>query len=106
MTASLRTSSETQDLSPPTQKQQRRLGLILGRRGHLAFNGEVSQKRLDLGCAHVLRVALVVEQDEATRPVDISAFGANGIVTDPDFTAKPVEQARGLGLGRQAGRSL
>ena len=36
-----------------------------------------------------------MEQDEAARPVDTGAFGANGTVTAPDFGAQPVEQTRG-----------
>ena len=53
------------------------------RRGDIAFHFQVSQKRLDLGRAPVSRVALVVEQDEATRPIDIGAFGANRMVRYP-----------------------
>ena len=68
------------------------------RRGHIAFKRKVSQRRLDLGGAHVLRVALVVKQDKAARPIDAGAFGADGVMPHPNFTANPVEQARRWGL--------
>ena len=80
--------------------------MILNRRSHISLDRKPSQESLYLQRAHVFQVALVVEQDEATRPIDISAFGANGVVTHPNFTPKPVEQTRRLGLRRQAGRCL
>lgn len=53
---------------------------------------------------HVVRVALAVEQHEAERPVDVGAFGANGIVTHSNLATKPVEQTRRFGLVCEVGR--
>ena len=44
----------------------------------LACFTQEAQKRLHLRRTHVLPMALVVEQDEAARPVDIGAHGVNG----------------------------
>ena len=73
--------------------------MILNRRSHISLDRKPSQESFHLQRAPVFRVALAVEQDEAAGVFDVGAFGANGVVTHPNFTAKPVEQTRRLGLG-------
>jgi len=36
------------------------------------------------GGAHLVGVALVVEENKAADPVNVGLFGADGIVLDPD----------------------
>lgn len=68
----------------PIKKQQCTLGLVLGRRRHPAHHGQMRQKRLDLGRAHVPRVPLAVEQDEPTYPIDVRILGTDAVVQPPD----------------------
>ena len=50
-------------------------GLILRRSRHVALYGQVCQERVDLCYAHVERMALVVEEHEATSPADVGLAG-------------------------------
>lgn len=74
------------------EKQQCGQGMVLGGRGHAALGGQGGKKRLDLRRAHVDRVALAVEQDEALDPVAIGLLGAQAVVTGADGRAHLVEQ--------------
>jgi hypothetical protein len=71
-----------QDL--PVQEQQGRQRLVLRRRGHLAFHGQVCEKGLDFARPHVPRMALVVEEDESPRPLNILCFGSDTIMLQPE----------------------
>src|SRR4029453_313834 len=73
------------------EKQQGVKDLILRRAGHLAGHGEMGQKRLDLRGPHLLGVAFVVEQDIASHPVEVGAFGTNRVVFAPDDVPSPLE---------------
>lgn len=49
----------------------------------------------DLRFAHLSGMALLVEEDEASDPIDINGLGANAVVLDPQMPADTVEQSRG-----------
>jgi hypothetical protein len=49
---------------------------------------------LDLSRAHLLRMALAVKEDEASRPIYIRLLGADCRLPNPDGVAQAVEQAR------------
>jgi hypothetical protein len=55
----------------------------------------VGEERLHLGAAHVLRMALGVEQDEARDPIHIGLLGAVGIVLEAQRVANLIEQFLG-----------
>jgi len=46
--------------------------------------GEVGEKDVDLGSAHVFRMALIVKKDEAARPIYVVFFRAVGVVFEMD----------------------
>lgn len=54
-------------------------GLVLSGGCHVEVKIEVAQKGGDLFFAHLLRVTLIVEENEAADPVDIGLFGANAV---------------------------
>ena len=63
------------------EEEQSTEGLILGGGGDILVHGQVGEKGLDFWCAHLSRVADVVEVDVALDPVDVGFFGANGAVS-------------------------
>ncbi len=69
-------------------------GLILSGSRHLALHGQVSDALagFDFRRAHLLRVTLVMEEDEAPGPIDIGIFSANGVVLRLERLAHLVEQ--------------
>ena len=48
----------------------------------MALDGQVGQKRLDLGSAHFRRIALAVKEDEALRQIDVRGLRADRVVAD------------------------
>lgn len=36
-------------------------------------------------------MAVVVEEDESFNPIDVGAFGADGVVADADFAGESIE---------------
>lgn len=80
------------------EKENRRLGLVLGGGRDLAHYREVRQKRLDLGCTHFAWMPLAVEENEASNPGHVLLFGAIAVVLDPETLPDLVEQA-GAGVG-------
>ena len=75
-------------------------GLVLGRGGDIAFMGEVEEESLDpstgsgqrfLG-AHLAGMAFVVEKNEAAHPVDVSLFGAVGVVLGAQDVTSLIEK--------------
>jgi len=53
---------------------------------------QVSQKGFDLRPAHVVRMAFVVEEDEAFDPEDVTLLGAVGIVLEANGVAYLIEE--------------
>ena len=76
----------------PVQEQQRAARLILRRRGDMARDREIGEKRLDFRRAHRRRMALAVKMDVASNPVDIRLLGADAVMLQPDPMANLVEQ--------------
>lgn len=62
------------------QIQQRRLGVVLRGGLHLPVYRQMAQEGLYLRRAHVLRVALAIEQDEAAHPVHVGLLGTDAVV--------------------------
>jgi hypothetical protein len=48
-------------------------------------------------------MALVVEKDEASNPVDVSLLGAKAVVQEPDAVADTIEEAPGRLFTLRAG---
>lgn len=71
----------------PIKEQDRVERLILRRGGDIASYSKIAQKGCYLGGAHVTRVAFVVEQDEASDPLQIRLLGADAVVTEADHFA-------------------
>jgi len=64
---------------------------------HTPLDRQVGEELLDLGAAHVARMPLLVEEDEAGDPLDITRLGGAGVVADAQDLANLVEQAGRLG---------
>ena len=75
--------------------------LILGGGRHVFLDGQVSQKGLDFSFAHLLGMTLVMEQDEALDPAQISLFCADTVVLEADQIPYLVQQFRLLSRGRR-----
>jgi hypothetical protein len=80
------------------QEEQGAEGLVLGGSGDVLVGGEVREEGFDLGRVHILRVPLVVEQDEAPDPVKVGLLGAQGIVLASEGLLDLAEERRGLGV--------
>jgi hypothetical protein len=52
------------------------------------------QERLDLGPAHLLRMALAVKVDGAAHPVQLRVLGAQAVVPHPQSLTILLEQLR------------
>jgi hypothetical protein len=81
----------------PVEEEQCAQRLVLGGRGHVVLHGQRTQKLRDLGPAHLRRMALAVEEDEAADPGDIGLLGAAAAVARPEGGADLVEQPRRAG---------
>ena len=70
------------------QEHHRVHGLVLRLRRDLPAIREIGQERLDRLRTQLARVAVPVEAEEATDPVDVVALGGQGVVVCPqDLTA-------------------
>jgi hypothetical protein len=62
----------------PIQKQQRRFGLILSRRRHLALNRQIGQELGYRNSAQFLWMAFVIKKkNKSANPIDINVFSSN-----------------------------
>ena len=84
--------TDIQDVA--VQEQQRGERLVLGRGGDLPVDGEPGQEAAHLAGAHLPGVPLVMEQDEATNPVDVGVLGAGAVMPRSEGRSYAVEQAR------------
>ena len=57
----------------------------------MLLNCQVGQKLRDLAFAHLIRMALVVKEDEAPYPVNVNLLGADRIMFYPQLPADAVE---------------
>src|ERR1035438_3456295 len=61
------------------QVQQRRQGLVLGRRGHIKVARQVGQKQRHFLGTHVAGMALVVEKYEPLDSANVDLLGAKAV---------------------------
>jgi len=54
------------------------------------------QEHFDLGRAHIARVALGMEQDKPSHPIDAGVLGADAVIQSPDAAHA---SSRSFGLG-------
>lgn len=50
------------------------------RRFRLGLHGQMGEKCFHLGCPHLRGMPLLMEQDEAPDPIDVSLLGADAVV--------------------------
>lgn len=55
----------------------------------------MSQESLSLGSAHLVRMALAMEQNEPLGPLHILRFHSDAVMFDPDYVADLIEQLWG-----------
>jgi hypothetical protein len=80
-------------------------GLVLGRGADVALDGQVRQEAVDLGRAHLQRVPIAVEEDEAAHPGNVGLLGAQAAMAQPNGGAQPIQEFRLLpALGRTGWR--
>ena len=58
----------------------------------MVFDCQVRQKKGDFFFAHLIGVALVMKENETANPIDVSLFGPNAVVFDPQMPADAVEK--------------
>jgi len=66
--------------------------LVLRRSGDAAIDRQMRQERANLDWFHLMRVPLVVEQDELLDPADVSLFRPAGQVSHPAGIGHLVEK--------------
>lgn len=76
------------------QKDQGIHGLVLGRRRHVALDGQMGEKRLDLGFGgeEVVTRPHGVEPDEADDPLDVGALRVERVVVQPEHLADVIQE--------------
>ena len=85
----------------PVEEEMRGERLVLRRGGDAALDGEVREEGHDLERAHLVGMALSVEEDEAADPVDVGVLGAARQVAQARALAHAVEEAGRRGEGRR-----
>jgi hypothetical protein len=75
------------------QEEQGAEGLVLGGGGAVLVTGEVGKEGFDFYLTHMARVPFAVEEDEASHPVQVLAFGAQRVMFAAQGVARPIEQA-------------
>ena len=58
----------------------------------MAIKCEVTQESGDLFFTHLLRVTLIVEEDETANPIDVSLFSADAVAFDAQVPADAIEE--------------
>ena len=66
--------------------------LVLGGRGDVARNGQVGKEGLDFNSAHVGRMPLAMEEDEALDPAGVRVLGVDGVMFDPEHFTNLIEE--------------
>src|SRR5438067_399061 len=80
------------------QKEDRGKRLVLSRCAHSRFGGETREELRDFGSAHLRRMALIVEDDEAAHPTDICLLGLCTPMPYLESPAHTIEETRLTGL--------
>lgn len=78
----------------PIEKEQGGLGLVLRRRGHVTFDRQMAEKRLDVLGPQNRRMSLAVKMDVASNPVRVSLLGPDAVVLEPDSVANAYQESR------------
>jgi hypothetical protein len=73
--------------------------LILGARRHMPLCGQMRQELFDFWGTHVTRMPFVVEQDEATGPLHVTAFGFQGVMLQAKDLSGLIEEGGRPWLG-------
>ena len=68
----------------PVEENQGVQGLVLRRGRHVPRHRQVREERLNLRCAHVLGMPLLMKENEVPNPMDIGFLGPNGKVLESD----------------------
>jgi len=76
------------------QEEERAQCLVLGRRRHVALDGERAEELRDLRCAHLGRMTLAMEEDEPADPRQIGTLGAPAEMPDARGFPDAVEKSR------------
>jgi len=78
------------------EKDQGIHGLVLGRRRHVALDGQVGQKRLDLGFSghEVGTRPHGVKTDEADDPLHVGPLRVNGVMVEPEDPPDVIDEGR------------
>jgi len=74
------------------KEKQSAEGLVLSGSGDIAIDREMAKESSDFVFAHVRRVTLFVEKDEAADPVNVGLLGADAVTLDPQMPADAVEK--------------
>ena len=75
------------------KEEQRARGLVL-RRGAHTSSRQMSEERIDLGCAEGLWMTLTVEENETANPRDVRSFRVRAVMLRTDNSAYAVEKTR------------
>src|SRR5580765_5057556 len=78
------------------QIQQRGEGLVLRRRGDIAFGGQAAQKRLDLCRSQLPRMTLAIRENEPPYPSHVRLLCTQAVVFDTQLAPNFVQQAWSL----------
>jgi hypothetical protein len=73
------------------EEKQRGKGLVLSGGGDMFFDGQTGQKGGNFPFAHVVRVALLMEENETPNPVDIGLLGAQAVMFHPQMPANAIQ---------------
>jgi hypothetical protein len=87
----------------PVQEQDRALGLVLRGGRDVPLHGQARQERLDVDCAELRWMALVVKMDEASNPVHVGLLGADAVVLEAHALANARQKPWGIGVMHRAG---
>jgi len=90
----------------PVEEEKGAEGLVFpeGRRdgvcggGDRVVDGKVSEEALDLLAPHFRGVAVMVKENESSRPREIGVLGAQGVVAEADCVTELFEKGSGLGF--------
>lgn len=75
----------------PIEEEQGAEGLVLGGGGDMLVDGQVGQESLNFRAAHLFGVAFVMEEDVTFDPVEISGFGMERVMFEPEGFADLIE---------------
>ena len=67
-------------------------GLILSGCRHIPRHRQVREERLNLGCAHVLGMPLLMKENEVPNPMDIGFLGPKGKVLESDHLPHLIQE--------------